>query len=133
MSMRDYAYADYGLVLDENTIKYMYAKAIGGQEDNMHDMGYALYDKGLVEYAGEFTGEAMRVEDNSNDDWRDTITYCADVIYHVPLGRYPSLFEANYKDMNEIVDEFKSKVGEYMPDGYDYRANIRHIIGTTFG
>ena len=32
MSMRDYAYLDYGLVLDEETIRYMYAVAIGGQE-----------------------------------------------------------------------------------------------------
>lgn len=133
MSMRDYAYVDYGLVLDENTIKHMYAKAIGGQEDNTHDMGYALYDKGIVEYSGEFTGEAMRVEDNSNDDCNDSIVYSADVFYYVPLGLYPSLFKAQYKDMDEIIEELKSKVGKYMPDSYDYRANIRHIIGTTFG
>ena len=68
-----------------------------------------------------------------NDDWRDSLVYSADVFYYVPLGKYPSLFEANYKDINEIVNEFKSKVGKYMPEGYDYRANIRHIIGTTFG
>ena len=133
MSMRDYAYVDYGLVLDEKTIKHMYAKAIGGQEDNIHDMGYELYDKGIVEYTGEFTGEAMKVDDNGNDNWGYSTIYSADVIYYVPLGKYPSLFEAHYKDMSEIVEELKSKVSEYLPDGYDYRANIRHIIGTTFG
>lgn len=133
MSMRDYAYVDYGLVLDEETIKYMYAKAIGGQEEDVNDMGYELFDKGIVEYTGEFTGEAMRVENNSNDNWNDTLVYSADIFYYVPLGLYPSLFKAQYKDMNEIVEELKSKVGEYMPDGYNYRANIRHIVGTTFG
>lgn len=133
MSMRDYAYVDYGLVLDENTIKHMYAKAIGGQDEDEYDMGYELYNKGVVEYTCEFTGEAMRIDDDGNDACGDTTVYSADVIYYVPLGKYPSLFEANYKDMNEIVEEFKFKVGEYMPDGYDYRANIRHIIGTTFG
>ena len=133
MSMRDYAYVDYGLVLDNETIKHMYAKAISGQGEDEYDMGYELYNKGIVEYTGEFTGEARRIEDNGNDAWGDATVYSADVIYYVPLGKYPSLFEVNYKDMNEIVEEFKSKVGEYMPEGYDYRANIRHIIGTTFG
>ena len=133
MSMRDYAYVDYGLVLDKETIRHMYSKVFEGQEEELNDMGYALYDEGIVEYTGEFTGEAMKIEDNGNDDWRDTIVYSADVFYYVPLGKYPSLFEANYKDINEIVDEFKSKVGKYMPESYDYRANIRHIIGTTFG
>jgi hypothetical protein len=27
----------------------------------------------------------------------------------------------------------KEKIGEYLPEDYDYRTNIRHIIGTTFG
>ena len=134
MSMRDYAYVDYGLVLDKKTIKYMYGKVFkDGNEEYEEDMGYALYDKGIVEYTGEFTGEAMKIDDNGNDTWGDSTVYTADVIYYVPLGKYPSLFKANYKDINEIVEEFKSKVGEYMPEGYDYRANIRHIIGTTFG
>ena len=75
----------------------------------------------------------MWVEDNSNDDWNNTIIYSGDTLCYVPLGRYPSLFEAQYESIQEIVDIFKSKVGEYMPKGYDYRANIRHIIGTTFG
>lgn len=133
MSMRDYAYVDYGLVLDKKTIKHMYDKVFDTPEEYEEDMGYALYVKGIVEYTGEFTGEAMRIDDNGNDAWRDTTVYSADVIYYVPLGKYPSLFEANYKDINEIVEEFKFKVGEYMPEDYDYRSNIRHIIGTTWG
>ena len=133
MSMRDYAYLDYGLVLDEETIRHMYAVAIGGQDKDLSDMGNALYDKGIVEYTGEFTGEAIRVRDDGSDDWNDSLVYSADVFYYVPLGLYPSFFKAQYKDMNEIVEELKSEVGKYMPEGYDYRVNIRHIVGTYFG
>ena len=35
--------------------------------------------------------------------------------------------------MEEIVEELKSKVGEYLPEDFDYRKNIRHISGTYFG
>ena len=133
MSMRDYAYLDYGLVLDEETIRYMYSVAIGGQDKDLSDMGNALYDRGIVEYTGEFTGEAIRVRDDGSDDWNDSLVYSADVFYYVPLGLHPSFFKAQYKDMNEIVEELKSEVGKYMPEGYDYRANIRHIVGTYFG
>lgn len=132
MSSRDYGYADYGLVLDKETIKHMYTEAINNPEE-LEDMVYALYEHGICEYIGDFTGEALWVEDNSNDDWNNTIIYSGDTLCYVPLGRYPSLFEAQYESIQEIVDIFKSKVGEYMPEGYDYRANIRHIIGTTFG
>lgn len=44
-----------------------------------------------------------------------------------------ALFKAAYKDMNELIDEFKSDIGEYLPEDFDYRANIRHIVGTYFG
>lgn len=133
MSMRDYAYNDYGLVLDEDTMKYMYAKAVGEQEADLYDMGYALYEKGMCEYTGEFTGEASFIDDDGDDDWRISESYSCDAIYYVPIRKYPSLFQAPYSNIDEIVEEFKSKVGAYMPDGYDYRANIRHIVGTVFG
>jgi hypothetical protein len=35
--------------------------------------------------------------------------------------------------MGEIIEELKEEVGQYLPNDYDYRKNIRHIIGTTFG
>ena len=133
MSMRDYAYVDYGLVLDEETVKRIYEKVFGREPENLADMEFELFDKGIIEYISEFTGEAMRLYDDGTDDWRDSITYSADVCYYVAIEKYPSLFKANYKDMDEIIDEIKSRVGEYMPEGYDYRVNICHIIGTTFG
>jgi hypothetical protein len=132
--MRDYAYEDYGLVLDEATMKHICEKLhIEAEEDRYEYYGAALYEEDFCVDAGEFTGQAFALRDDGVDEVGDDISYFGDALYYVPFEKYPSLFNAPYKDINEIVEEFKSKVGEYMPNGYDYRANIRHIIGTTFG
>ena len=36
-------------------------------------------------------------------------------------------------NMEEIVDEFKSKLGKYLPEDFDYRSRISHICGTYYG
>ena len=133
MSMRDYACEDYGLVLDEPTMKHICAKMWADDPVEDGDEGCALYEAEVCNLFGQFTGEAVSIRDDGTDDWSNSTTYGCDEVYYVPINKYPSLFRTAYKDMSEIVDEFKTKVGEYMPNGYDYRANIRHIIGTTFG
>ena len=133
MSMRDYACEDYGLVLDFETMKHICAKMFADEPVEEGDEGCALYEAGICNLFGQFTGEAFGIQDNGNDIWDNSTTYSCDEVYYVPLDKYPSLFSTAYKDINEIVEEFKAKIGEYMPDGYDYRANIRHIVGTTFG
>ena len=133
MSMRDYSYVDYGLVLDEQTVKHMYNKAFDGREEEWEDMLYALYDEGICEYAGDFTGEAIGVDDDGSNSWNDTIVYNNDMLYYVPLRKYPSLFHKAYDSIIDIINELKENIGQYMPEGYNYRANIRHIVGTTFG
>jgi hypothetical protein len=35
--------------------------------------------------------------------------------------------------VDEIIEEMKQKVGELLPDDYDYRKNIVHVVGTYFG
>ena len=132
MRMREYAYEDYGLVLDKPTMEHIFVKRFN-EPIGDEDAGYALYDAEVCTCACQFTGEAFNIEDNGNDSWYDTIAYASDEIYYVPFNKYPSLFKASYKDINDIVEEFKEKLGEYMPENYNYRANIKHIIGTVWG
>ena len=33
----------------------------------------------------------------------------------------------------ELTNEFKEKLGEYLPDNFDYRNHIRHISGCYYG
>lgn len=60
-------------------------------------------------------------------------TYDVDVIYYVPTKNYGTLFKAAYANMEELESEFRTKFNKYLPDDFDYRKHIRHIIGTYYG
>ena len=137
MSMEYYAVDDYGLVLDKETIKVIASKVFDDFVDNdevFGDWGYELYDKGICDWIGEFTGEAQFIEDDGLFSWfSDSKNYNSDEIYYVHVRQYPTLFRPAYNNMEEIVEEFKSKLGEYLPEDFDYRSRIRHIVGTYYG
>lgn len=135
MSMRDYVVDDYGLLLTEETMKIIASKVCDDFEDiDEYCYGEALYEEGVCEYIGGFTGEAGILFNNGLNDWMKTgEIYDEDRIYYIPCSSYPTLFKAAYENMNVLIDEFKSKVGEYLPEDFDYRSNIRHIVGTYFG
>ena len=136
MSMRDYAVDDYGLVLDKETVKTIASQVIDDyteEENVMGVLGYELYDRGICEYIGDFTGEAQEIDGRGLYCGGDSQEYYGDVIVYVQATHYPTLFRKAYNNMDEIVKEFKSKVGEYLPEDFDYRSRIRHICGTYFG
>ena len=136
MSMRDYSVTDYGLVLDDDTIKVIASKVFDDFNDNesVYDLGYDLYNNGICELVSEFTGEAMELADDGAINWGcDYKGYNSDAIYYIPLRYYSTLFKKAYNNMEEIIDELKSKVGEYLTDDFDYRNNIRYICGTYYG
>ncbi len=135
MSMRDYGVDDYGLLLDDDTMKIIASKVCDDFEDMEEDeYGDALYDAGLCEYIGDFTGETIYITDEGVNDWRNSgEDYNGDRIYYVNTSSYPTLFHGAYENMDELIAEFKSKLGEYLPEDFNYRANIRHIVGTYFG
>ena len=134
MSMRDYAIDDYGLVLDEKTMKLIASKVFDDFADNDEeygDWGYELYDKGICEYISEFTGESQELNDDGVYTWNgNSKDYRCDAICYVPTSKYPTLFKRAYNDMDEIVNEFKTKLGKYLTEDFDYRNRICHISGT---
>lgn len=137
MSMRDFAVDDYGLVLDKETIKVIASKVFEDFVDDDEEFGdwaYELYDKGICEYISEFTGEAQELDCDGIFLWGvDCKYYRAEGIAYVSLSRYPTLFKKAYNNMEEIVDECKSKLGKYLPEDFDYRSRICHICGTYYG
>lgn len=136
MSMRDYAVDDYGLVLDKETVKTIASKVIEDyteEENVMGVWGYELYDRGICEYIGNFTGEAQELDGQGLYFGGDSIGYYGDIIAYVQATNYPTLFRKAYNNMDELVEEFKNKIGEYLPEDFDYRSRIRHICGTYFG
>jgi hypothetical protein len=133
--MRDYAVDDYGLLLTEETMKIIASKVCDDFEDMEEDeYGDALYEEGICEYIGDFTGEAGVLLDNGLNDWiSNGEMYDGDRIYYIQVSSYPTIFKAAYENMDALIAEFKEKVGGYLPDDFNYRANIRHIIGTYYG
>lgn len=135
MSMRDYAVDDYGLVLDIETINDIASQIFEDYTENTEAYwGYELYDKGICEYISEFTGEAQELGEDGFFVWGgNSIYYNNDELCYIPLSKYPTLFKRAYNNIEEIVDEFKEKLGKYLTEDFDYRSNICHICGTYYG
>lgn len=138
MSMRDYAVDDYGLLMTREMMKMVVSKVCADYteedyEDDEFSFNEVLYDEGLVEYIGDFTGESIVINDYGENVWGDSESYRGDVIWYVPTKNISTLFKAAYKNINEMIDEFRDELGEYFPADFDYRKYIRHISGTYFG
>ena len=135
MGMRDYAVDDWGLVFDEDTIKIVAENALEYFDELEEDdaLDYELYNAGICEYISEFTGEAILVNENGNVDFNDSIDYSCDTICYVPVTKWPTIFKGAYKDMDDLIADMKERVGEYLPEDYDYRSNVRKITGTYYG
>ena len=138
MSMRDYAVNDYGLVMTRDMLKTICLMYCGDYSKTRYDndeysFNDELYEAGIVEYISGFTGEAMVIDDNGNDDYNSSEVYNDDTIYYVPTKNYGTLFKAAYANMEELESEFRNKFNKCLPDDFDYRKHICHIVGTYFG
>ena len=137
MSTRAYAVNDYGLVMTRDMLKAICKKYFTEFTEKEYDedensFNEVLWDAGLVEYIGDFTGDATVIDDNGNDMYEDYESYDADTIYYVATEKFPSLFKNAYSSMDELESEFKNKLKKYFPDDFDYRKHICHIVGTYF-
>ena len=138
MSMSYYAVDDYGLLITEEMLKMIASKVCEdyteeAYEEDEWSFNEELYDEGLVERISEFIGEATAINDDGTSRWYDSLSYHCDCIHYLPVKKMNTLFKAAYNNVDEIIDEFKNKLGEYLPEDFDYRNNIRHISGCYYG
>ena len=138
MSMRDYAVDDYGLLMTREMMKMVASKVCKDyteEEYEEDEFGFneQLYDEGIVEYIGDFTGESIAINDKGESCWSVSESYCGDMIWFAPTKNISTLFKAAYENMDEMIEEFRKRLGEYLPADFDYRKYIRHISGTYFG
>jgi hypothetical protein len=135
--MNNYAVNDYGLLMNEDALKRIAMKVCNNYDEEEYDeepddFNYDLYEKGIVEFVGEFTGEAIKIRDDGIDLYGHSDMYNCDIVYYVPVSKWSTLFKAAYNNVDEMICEFKKKLGEYLPEDFDYRNNIRHIVGTYY-
>lgn len=141
MSMRECGVYDYGVLLTMDTMKELAKKhCVGFTEEEFENDEFTFYEEvedifgGDIEYISEFTGEAMYIEDSGAAEWGShTEHFNGDYIHYIPINRMVSLFKAPYRDIEDMIADFKNRVGKYMPEDFDYRANLRHIFGTYWG
>ena len=140
MSMRDYAVDDYGLVIDSNIMHCLAVKLYDDCTDEEWEKDEYGFIEGVVDSLGlesisNFVGEAFPIKDNGDTEWGDASSdfYDNDSIYYVAVSQCPNLFVAPYKDIDDLICSFESAIGEYLPENYAYRRNIRHIVGTYYG
>ncbi len=137
MSIREYGIDDYGLMLDDAAIEHIASKFCGdySKEDYLRDKWDFIdaLSGDIFEMCSNFSGDAVIISDEGYCDWGNVVSYSDDCIFFVPLVHYPLLFSAAYKSIEDIVSEMKRKVGKYLPPDFNYRDNIRHIVGTCYG
>lgn len=136
--MMRYGVNDYGLLLSDDTMKYLAAKICDDYSDDeykedKHSFNDAVVETIGLEYISEFSGDAVRIAADGSDDWYSENNFSGDIIYYVPFSHYPNLFNVAYSDMKSIINEMKGKIGKYLSEDFDYRSNIRHIVGTYYG
>lgn len=136
MSMREYALNDYGLVLDEETINNIASQIFKDYtEDTKTCWGCELYEVGLCELISDFIGEAQQLADDGEPIIFSKYNkeYTCNTIFYIPTLRYPTLFKKAYDNIEEIIEEFKAKLGKYLSENFDYRNHICYITGTYCG
>ena len=140
MSMRAYGMSVYGLYLTEADIREIASKICADYSDEAYEKNKwdfietVTYDYGYAEECSNFSGEAFALLDDGRDDYGNSVTLPYDeTIYYLEFSKYPMLFGTAYNSIHEIVVEMRDKLGSLLPSDFDYRSNLRHIVGTYFG
>ena len=135
MSMRDHSINDYGLLLTEETMHCLANKLCSDFSEekwelDSYDFIESVKDKISACCAVEFTGKAYMLDNAGFDKPYNFYDFVNEIIFYLPINPYASLFKATYGSMDEIIAEFKEKLGKYLPDDFNYRPYIMHFTGT---
>lgn len=134
MSTNIYAMMTYGLHL-EREVLISSAERLSGEENlSLSDAVEILYERGLVDYDGSFTGEAMMLRlDGSLDYGYPLEVYYDEPIAYITLPNQPSLLKGAYRSFDAAVEAVKKIGQQFLPSDYDYTGHLCAFIGTTFG
>lgn len=126
MSMHEYGYSDYGMIIDNAAEKEILER---GEYEDLSE----LWEDGRCQYVSEFTGTAYRLNEHGDPTWSEDYMFDDDQLYYVGLGKEPSLCRQAYSSVYEIVEELKNNLNDLLPDDFDIRSRLCFIAGTYFG
>lgn len=126
MSMCEYGYSDYGMIIDDVAEKEILKR--GGYEDLDE-----LWEDGRCQYVSEFSGTAYRLNEHGDCSWSEDYLFSNDRLFYFNLGKEPSLCRQAYSSVDEIVEELKNDLSDLLPDDFDIRSRLCFIAGTYWG
>lgn len=94
MSMRDYSFSTYGIVLN-NVVDA--------------DVLEGLAEDGVVESQSSFTGDAFPLDDDGDEKWGEGESFADEAIYYVALPKSPRFFKAAYRNMDALVADMLAR------------------------
>lgn len=145
MSMREYATTGRGLLIPKHLAGFVvknYAKHHGERDDDYDSFEDEDFDGTLSDIHSIGGKNVDSFYDCSGDffdiDEKDYVFFDKSEVdetsFHIiSIDKYPSLFTRAYKDIDEIVNEFKNSVGKYFPEDFDYKKYLVCFIGTYLG
>ena len=138
MSMREYGYDDYGVIISEEELKAAALKLFNNVTEeswnqNKYEIMFDVADHLGMTVCSNFSGSAIKIGKDGIEDYSDCEDYSDDVIVYMSLYNQPSLFKAAYNDMDEIRDEIYARLGKYTRTDDNYGPDVRHIVGSYYG
>lgn len=99
--MRDYGVNEYGMVLNTNHLHILASKNCSNYSEgewcvskaNRYEYIEEIAERLGIDCITSFDGDALYIDDNGSDDWGNYESYSDDVIYFIPLSKYPNLFK----------------------------------------
>ena len=80
-------------------------------------------------YCNSFTGEVSSIGESANSIQQ---SFSDNFMVYVTTDRQPSVFNSGYGNIANIVDEFRKKFANILPDNFDIESHIVHVNGTDF-
>ena len=86
---------------------------------------------GDVVYMSSFEGSAGTFQPEEVEEPLE-LSYDDDIIAYVPSEKAASLFTQAYKDLDELEQEYRKTLKDWLPDDFPFREHIVDISGTYY-
>lgn len=125
MSMANYPEYGFGLVLTGDEI-VKFVNQVDAKEDRGLDGDPEILEEDLGDlYNVRFYGDCREgkrfqsLDNKVNLEYEDMLAFWAE--------KQPDAIKAVYDGIDEVVEEFKSRIGEFLPEGFDYEEHIGYF------
>ena len=144
MSMRTYGITVKGLLIPKQMLGYVMTHTEDWDElseenksaykYNYLDYYYDCYKIGnnSIVMCSNCSGDLFDIEELDYSQIPEN-EYDKNCLVMLELQKYPSLFSQAYKDIDEIVKEYKLSVGKYFPENFDFKKYLVTFVGTYEG